>query len=59
VGQGLGQYVILGAGLDTFVQRKPDIAARLTVFEVDRPGPQAWKQRPTLPRATLPAAAMA
>jgi methyltransferase (TIGR00027 family) len=44
-GQGVDQYVILGAGLDSFAQRRPDIAARLTVFEVDQPGPQAWKQR--------------
>lgn len=44
-GLGLGQYVILGAGLDTFAQRRPDIAARLRVFEVDRPGPQAWKRQ--------------
>jgi methyltransferase (TIGR00027 family) len=44
-GQGVGQYVILGAGLDTFAQRRPEIAARLRVFEVDRPGPQAWKRQ--------------
>lgn len=44
-GRGVGQYVILGAGLDTFAQRRPEIAARLSVFEVDRPGPQAWKRR--------------
>jgi methyltransferase (TIGR00027 family) len=37
--------VLLGAGLDTFVQRRPDLAARLTVFEVDRPGSQAWKRQ--------------
>jgi methyltransferase (TIGR00027 family) len=43
--RGLGQYVILGAGLDTFAQRRPDLAARLVVFEVDRPGPQDWKRR--------------
>lgn len=43
--RGGGQYVILGAGLDTFVQRRPEIASRLTVFEVDRPGPQAWKRQ--------------
>nr|WP_076834118.1 MULTISPECIES: class I SAM-dependent methyltransferase [unclassified Frankia] len=43
--QGVDQYVILGAGLDTFVQREPEIAARLTVFEVDQPGPQAWKRQ--------------
>jgi methyltransferase (TIGR00027 family) len=45
VGRGVGQYVILGAGLDTFAQRRPEIASRLTVFEVDPPGPQAWKRQ--------------
>ncbi len=44
-GRGAGQYVILGAGLDTFAQRKPQIAARLRVFEVDQPGHQAWKRQ--------------
>jgi methyltransferase (TIGR00027 family) len=43
--RGVGQYVLLGAGLDTFAQRRPEIASRLRVFEVDRPGPQAWKRR--------------
>jgi methyltransferase (TIGR00027 family) len=43
VERGVGQYVILGAGLDTFAQRKPEIASRLRVFEVDRRGPQEWK----------------
>jgi methyltransferase (TIGR00027 family) len=42
---GLAQYVILGAGLDTFAQRRPEIAGRLRVFEVDQPGTQAWKRR--------------
>jgi methyltransferase (TIGR00027 family) len=41
---GVTQYVILGAGLDTFVQRKSEIASRTQVFEVDQPGPQTWKQ---------------
>jgi methyltransferase (TIGR00027 family) len=41
---GVGQYVLLGAGLDTFAQRRPEIASRITVFEVDQPGPQAWKR---------------
>ncbi|HWQ28821.1 MAG TPA: class I SAM-dependent methyltransferase [Dehalococcoidia bacterium] len=44
-GRGVGQYVILGAGLDSFAQRRPDVASRLRVFEVDRPGPQAWKRQ--------------
>ena len=44
-GKGVGQYVILGAGLDTFAQRRPEIASGLTVFEVDEPAPQAWKRQ--------------
>lgn len=44
-GQGVEQYVILGAGLDSFAQRRPDIASRLKVFEIDPPGPQAWKRQ--------------
>jgi methyltransferase (TIGR00027 family) len=44
-GHGVAQYVVLGAGLDTFAQRRPEIAARLRVFEVDQPGPQAWKRQ--------------
>lgn len=44
-GRGVDQYVILGAGLDTFAQRRPDLASRMTVFEVDQPGPQAWKRQ--------------
>ncbi|WP_175882761.1 class I SAM-dependent methyltransferase [Burkholderia sp. BCC0044] len=43
--RGVSQYVILGAGLDSFVQRRPDMASRVTVFEVDQPAPQRWKQR--------------
>jgi methyltransferase (TIGR00027 family) len=42
---GVEQYVILGAGLDTFAQRRPEFASRLRVFEIDRPGPQAWKRQ--------------
>jgi methyltransferase (TIGR00027 family) len=39
---GVGQYVILGAGLDTFAYRNPLPAVR--VFEVDHPATQAWKR---------------
>jgi methyltransferase (TIGR00027 family) len=42
---GVGQYVILGAGLDTFAQREPELASRMTLFEVDQAGPQAWKRQ--------------
>lgn len=44
-GRGVSQYVILGAGLDSFAQRRPEIASRLKVFELDQPGPQAWKRQ--------------
>jgi methyltransferase (TIGR00027 family) len=43
--KGVGQYVILGAGLDTFAERRPEIASRMHVFEGDQPGPQAWKRQ--------------
>ena len=38
------QYVILGAGLDTFAQRNPEIASKLQLFEIDQPDTQTWKQ---------------
>jgi methyltransferase (TIGR00027 family) len=38
------QYVLLGAGLDTFAQREPALASGMTIFEIDQPGPQAWKR---------------
>ncbi len=44
-GRGITQYVILGAGLDTFAQRRPEIASGMRIFEVDRPGAQAWKRQ--------------
>ena len=40
--QGVTQYVILGAGLDTFAYRNP--FSQLRVFEVDFPATQEWKQ---------------
>ncbi len=43
--RGVAQYVLLGAGLDTFAQRRPELASRLRIFEVDRPEPQEWKRR--------------
>ncbi len=44
-GRGGRQYVLLGAGLDTFAQRRPDVASRMRIFEVDQPGHQAWKRQ--------------
>jgi methyltransferase (TIGR00027 family) len=45
VNRGVGQYVLLGAGLDTFAQRRLEVASRLHVFEVDQPAPQHWKRQ--------------
>jgi methyltransferase (TIGR00027 family) len=44
VKRGVGQYVILGAGLDSFAYRRPDLATLLRVFEVDHPATQQWKR---------------
>jgi methyltransferase (TIGR00027 family) len=41
--RGAPQYVIIGAGLDTFAQRHSDTSIR--IFEIDQPGTQAWKRR--------------
>ena len=41
--QGVKQYVILGAGLDTFAFRKPEMMKHLEVFEVDHPATQEFK----------------
>jgi methyltransferase (TIGR00027 family) len=43
--EGIGQYLILGAGLDSFAYRRPDLSARLKIFEGDRLPSQAWKRR--------------
>jgi methyltransferase (TIGR00027 family) len=40
---GVGQVVVLGAGMDTFADRNPHPGVR--VFEVDHPATQAWKRR--------------
>jgi methyltransferase (TIGR00027 family) len=43
--KGVAQYVILGAGLDTFAQRRPELASQLRVFEIDMPATQEWKRK--------------
>ena len=45
VAAGVRQYVVLGAGLDTFAYRNPYCDKGLRVFEVDHPGTQRWKQQ--------------
>ena len=43
VEHGIGQYVILGAGLDTTPYRDRHPSRHMTVFEVDHPDTQRWK----------------
>jgi len=45
VAAGVRQYVVLGAGLDTFAYRNPHAVAGLRVFEVDHPSTQQWKRQ--------------
>jgi methyltransferase (TIGR00027 family) len=42
--RGIRQYIILGAGLDTFAYRNPYPRSCLRVFEVDHPATQSWKR---------------
>ena len=53
VARGVTQYVILGAGFDTFALRQPGWARALKIFEVDHEGTQREK------RARLAAAGLA
>lgn len=43
--RGTAQFVVLGAGLDTFAYRNPYAEDQLRVFEVDFPATQEWKRR--------------
>jgi len=42
--RGVAQYVMLGAGLDSFAYRRRDLADVVRVFEVDHPATQQWKR---------------
>ena len=44
INRGVHQYLVLGAGLDTFAYRNPYPEDVLHVFEVDHPPTQTWKQ---------------
>lgn len=45
IARGVRQYVIVGAGFDTFALRHPVLADRLTVFELDHPASQQQKRK--------------
>jgi len=53
VARGLSQYIVVGAGLDTFAMRRADLQDRVHVFEIDHPATQQSK------RARLAAAGFA
>ncbi len=45
VAEGIQQYVLLGAGFDTFALRRPDLLSKIRVIEVDHPATQAIKRQ--------------
>lgn len=56
VARGVSQYVIVGAGMDSFALRRPAFARELQIFEVDHPDTQAFKaERLRVCGVTLPA----
>jgi len=56
VARGVRQYVVLGAGLDTFALRNPHPSLR--VFEVDHPDTQAWKRKLLTDEHLVPAGSL-
>ncbi|WP_300671882.1 class I SAM-dependent methyltransferase [Soonwooa sp.] len=44
IAKGVKQYVLLGAGLDSFAQRNAEIGEHVQIFEIDQPSTLAWKQ---------------
>ena len=42
---GVSQYVLVGAGMDSFAWRYPELADKVTVFELDHPATHREKQR--------------
>src|SRR5699024_12636948 len=41
---GINQYVLLGAGLDSFAQRNEKICSQVDIYEIDQPDTLAWKK---------------
>ncbi|MBC9797878.1 class I SAM-dependent methyltransferase [Sinomicrobium weinanense] len=42
--KGVKQYVLLGAGLDSFAQRNTEIGPQVDIYEIDQPDTLAWKE---------------
>jgi methyltransferase (TIGR00027 family) len=45
VERGISQYIILGAGLDSFAYRRSDLLQTVDVYEIDHPASQRWKRQ--------------
>lgn len=45
VARGIAQYVIIGAGFDSFAMRRPAYAEQLAIYEVDHPATQSLKRQ--------------
>ena len=58
VAEGVQQYVLLGAGLDTFALRRADLLDRIRVIEVDHPATQAVKRQRLAAMGLLPPPAL-
>lgn len=43
--RGVRQYVLIGAGFDSFALRYPDVSETLEIFEIDHPATQTLKQQ--------------
>ncbi len=41
---GIKQYILLGAGLDSFAQRNAEISSQIDIYEIDQPDTLAWKE---------------
>lgn len=44
IAKGVKQYVLLGAGLDSFAQRNTKITSQVAIYEIDQPDTLAWKK---------------
>lgn len=51
--KGIDQYVILGAGLDTFAQRHQEVFPQMTIYEMDQVDTQLWKKKDWRKQGTL------
>ncbi len=48
--KGIKQYVLLGAGLDSFAQRNTEISSQVDIYEIDQPDTLSWKEEKLIER---------